>query len=290
MCSISYRRVDNGKPPLSGSAGIASGRGYLDAITDSSISENTAPKGPSHRRAASQGTMISALTADSTLLRKQRPLVSGTLPNQQKPTAVEDRLMNKLLSKAYNNRNRSPDQMSYSASSVGVSYGTQSYMSSSIASTSYIDSKLLGMSDDASSFASTEEYSTESVAWNDSLARGLEQENSLSEQDKKFIRMYFRDLEEERSALIGLWREEIEKDYENGSTFRRFNRDFSMKVTSCVVDPILRFLSYLEVFIANMPLTIGAVGLSWVTQGVVWFKFMGTVNSEVMYRFTRIIS
>ena len=28
------------------------------------------------------------------------------------------------------------------------------------------------------------------------------------------------------------------------------------------------------VFLSNMPLTIGAVGLGWVTQGVVWFKFM----------------
>lgn len=32
--------------------------------------------------------------------------------------------------------------------------------------------------------------------------------------------------------------------------------------------------SDLEVFICNMPLTIGALGLGWVTQGVVWFKFM----------------
>lgn len=33
-------------------------------------------------------------------------------------------------------------------------------------------------------------------------------------------------------------------------------------------------LSYAEVFLSNMPLTIGAVVLSWVTQGTIWFKFM----------------
>ena len=57
------------------------------------------------------------------------------------------------------------------------------------------------------------------------------------------------------------------------------------KIMPCLLNPILRFLSYVEVFISNMPMTIAAVGLSWVTQGVIWFKFMGAsmlVSTQVL--------
>jgi hypothetical protein len=39
-------------------------------------------------------------------------------------------------------------------------------------------------------------------------------------------------------------------------------------------------LATVEVFIANVPLTIGAMGLSWVTMGTVWFKFMEENNDS----------
>jgi hypothetical protein len=39
------------------------------------------------------------------------------------------------------------------------------------------------------------------------------------------------------------------------------------------LESIASFLATAEVFVANLPLTIGAVGLSWVTMGTVWFKF-----------------
>jgi hypothetical protein len=39
-------------------------------------------------------------------------------------------------------------------------------------------------------------------------------------------------------------------------------------------------LANTEVVLSNMPLTIGAVGLSWITMGVVWFKFMEEMNVQ----------
>lgn len=180
-------------------------------------------------------------------------------------TPVENQLMNKLLAKAYNNRSKSADQMSYSASSAGTSFEA-SYTSRN----SELDFKPPRRVDDNSSLASTE-YSVEPSA----SGRSGESGEELSPEEKKFIRMYFQDLEEERVALMKQWREEFEQEQRGDASLTGVVQNMKDKVTTCTFGPVWKCLSYVEVFIANMPLTIGAVGLSWVTQGVIWFKFMG---------------
>jgi hypothetical protein len=204
--------------------------------------------------------MISAITTDSAssdrLLPPQEEL---PIPSSRPASALEDRLMQKLLSKAYSNKDKAVDQMSYSVSSVGTgtSFGTSV---GSRTNSSYPDtSRITTRSDDNSSLASTE-Y------------------DSLNPNDKKFIRMYFQDLEEERSALMAQWREDFNRENSGGRQNTTIGDAMKLlvdKLAACLLDPFWRFLSYAEVFIANMPMTIAGVGLSWVTQGVIWFKFMG---------------
>lgn len=96
-------------------------------------------------------------------------------------------------------------------------------------------------------------------------------------QDAKFIKKYYANLQNERDGLVAQWREEFTAERDQFKPIKDYIEDcdkFRKDVTTSCMDSIWRFLSYAEVFIANMPLTIGAVGLSWVTQGVIWFKFM----------------
>ena len=70
--------------------------------------------------------------------------------------------------------------------------------------------------------------------------------------EKKYLERYLEDLEGQKEA---------------------FKQHYQQKLTSSTSFWSV-FCSQLEVFLANMPLTIGAVGLSWVTLGVIWFKYM----------------
>lgn len=213
---------------------------------------------------------MSALTTDSSSSERILPTEEDfPLPSTRPTSAIEDRLMQKLLSRAYTNKDKSFDQMSYSISSVGTSIGQTTV--SSRTSGNYLDSKVTGRSDDNSSLGSTEYSHSLDPSGN------FGKDGSLNPEDKKFIRMYFQDLEEERSALMAQWREEFEQrnDGRKNRTIGEALQIVGDKMTACVLDPFWKFISYVEVFIANMPMTIAAVGLSWVTQGVIWFKFMG---------------
>ena len=86
------------------------------------------------------------------------------------------------------------------------------------------------------------------------------------EREKKHIRKFFQELEGEHQTLLQQWREEFKKEQRQSNEASGYFDVLGEKVW--------KFLSYAEVFISNMPLTIGAVGLSWVTQGTIWFKFM----------------
>jgi hypothetical protein len=95
--------------------------------------------------------------------------------------------------------------------------------------------------------------------------------------DAKFIQKYYENLHNEREGLVAQWREEFTAEQDQFKPVKACFEDcdkFRKDVATSCMDSIWGFLSYAEVFIANMPLTIGAVGLSWVTQGVLWFKFM----------------
>ena len=109
--------------------------------------------------------------------------------------------------------------------------------------------------------------------------------------EKKFIQRYLNELNSEREQLKEAWKAEFLEEEENESRRRRQQqnsngrdgdsgssippvRESVRSIVAGCFGSIVENLSYAEVFVSNMPLTIGAVGLSWVTQGTVWFKCM----------------
>jgi hypothetical protein len=100
----------------------------------------------------------------------------------------------------------------------------------------------------------------------------LDRNVTTKKEKNEFIKEYMDELEKERESLIVQWKAEMQAEREA--------LDPPMTVTiyktflEPCVEPIASLLASIEVFIANLPLTIGAVGLSWVTMGTVWFKYM----------------
>jgi hypothetical protein len=80
-------------------------------------------------------------------------------------------------------------------------------------------------------------------------------------------------LELERESLIAQWKAELEAERKALEPPPLLHTFYKALLEPCL-ESITSFLATAEVFIANLPLTIGAVGLSWVTMGTVWFKFM----------------
>ena len=129
------------------------------------------------------------------------------------------------------------------------------------------------------------------------LSKVLENRSTgiLSEKDKdQFIRDYMDQLEKEREALVAQWKTELAAErerigmfgsdrdgnsyYDDSDDNNNYGRQsssshFTKTVYKTFLEPCLEsigsFLATSEVFLANLPLTIGAVGLSWVTQGTV---------------------
>jgi hypothetical protein len=79
--------------------------------------------------------------------------------------------------------------------------------------------------------------------------------------DDKYLERYLRELESQKELIKEQLKSRNQDQHQPG-----------------ICDHMSNFFSLLEVFLSNMPLTIGAVGLSWVTMGVVWFKFMEENN------------
>jgi hypothetical protein len=100
----------------------------------------------------------------------------------------------------------------------------------------------------------------------------LDRNVTTKKEKNEFIKEYMDELEKERESLMEQWKKEMQAEREA--------LDPPMTVTiyktflKPCVQPIASLLANIEVFIANLPLTIGAVGLSWVTMGTVWFKYM----------------
>lgn len=99
------------------------------------------------------------------------------------------------------------------------------------------------------------------------------------EEDKeRFIQRFVCDLERERELLIAQWRREMQKEKE------RLDPPWSKAIRKNILEPcfnsIVALLSNAEVFVANLPLTIAALALSWVTMGTVWFKLMEEVTDS----------
>ena len=81
------------------------------------------------------------------------------------------------------------------------------------------------------------------------------------------------ELEKEREALIAKWKAELEEERRQLEGPPIWEKLYKIFLEPCL-ESIASLLATAEVFVANLPLTIGAVGLSWVTMGTVWFKFM----------------
>lgn len=110
------------------------------------------------------------------------------------------------------------------------------------------------------------------------LRKALDTSPIKAERDKKeFINAYMQDLELERAALMTKWKAEMmmeEERYLRQDSFGRLVVDCCEVLIKPCVGHFWIMFANTEVVLSNMPLTIGAVGLSWVTMGVVWFKFM----------------
>jgi hypothetical protein len=112
--------------------------------------------------------------------------------------------------------------------------------------------------------------STKSALTNNDTAEDTNDgdENDDQDEDKRYIEKFMEELNKERDSLKEKWKQEFEQERQQQE------RQSLEEWCTSSMEPFFRFLSYAEVFISNMPLTIGAVGLSWVTQGTIWFKFM----------------
>jgi hypothetical protein len=83
-------------------------------------------------------------------------------------------------------------------------------------------------------------------------------------------------LEKERAKLIAQWKaeaqEEAELSYRERLQDNRNNPQIDA-LWQALWTRLYRFVTKVAIFVANVPLMIGAVALSVVTLGVVWFKF-----------------
>lgn len=83
-------------------------------------------------------------------------------------------------------------------------------------------------------------------------------------------------LARERAKFIAQWKAEAEAEAELERKHRdanRWHRRLGRQAEHFYLDKLLPFVMLLETFFSNLPLTTGAVALSVVTLGVVWFKF-----------------
>lgn len=92
-------------------------------------------------------------------------------------------------------------------------------------------------------------------------------------------RRQMRILEKERSRLIAQWKAEAlaeaeaaRKEYEANRWDRKLGERMGRTCTPYLESSMKAWI-HVETFIANLPLTVGAIALAIVTLGVVWFKF-----------------
>ena len=113
------------------------------------------------------------------------------------------------------------------------------------------------------------------------LAKALDMSPIKGEEDRKeFINAYIKELELERAALMAQWRNEMMREQDklrNQDSMQRLMDDCYDALIKPCADSLWKFLIHAEVVLSNMPSTIGAVALSWVHMGDVWFKWMEEV-------------
>eukprot|EP00550_Attheya_septentrionalis_P002507 CAMPEP_0198283698 /NCGR_PEP_ID=MMETSP1449-20131203/3266_1 /TAXON_ID=420275 /ORGANISM="Attheya septentrionalis, Strain CCMP2084" /LENGTH=783 /DNA_ID=CAMNT_0043980431 /DNA_START=152 /DNA_END=2503 /DNA_ORIENTATION=- len=93
------------------------------------------------------------------------------------------------------------------------------------------------------------------------------------------LRSLYKELEVEREAIMKEVKAEMEAERRQQARgcfsqwYERMTKTTTKKANAVCMG-LSNFLASAETFFSNLPLTIGAVGLAWVTMGVVWFKFM----------------
>ena len=187
------------------------------------------------------------------------------------------------MSKAYGNRDRGEGPQfisghSYYDDSSLASFGTSTLGSKSSRTHARTSSWCSGYSGDDNWSLYT--YGSERTSKDDSGHHGSQPSKYQKQkrevrkrQEKKFIKQFISEMKEEREALVSQFREELEREHRRRDMIGNISK-YLQKIFLPCFDSMIKFLTYAEVVISNMPLTIGAVGLSWVTQGTIWFKFM----------------
>ena len=108
-------------------------------------------------------------------------------------------------------------------------------------------------------------------------------ENSISDSssvdNRHWSRKRAKMLEKERKKLIDQWKSEARADAERtrfeaekNRWYKRLGRSLECHF-GIYLNSAWKLLGLLEMFICNLPMTIGAVALAIATLGVVWFKF-----------------
>jgi hypothetical protein len=82
-------------------------------------------------------------------------------------------------------------------------------------------------------------------------------------------------LEKERKTLMGQWKDEFKDEQKKQHDKRCCNKiqQYMDNKLSQLVSSVKRNLIGLETFVCNLPLTVGAVAIAWVTMGVDWWKY-----------------
>jgi hypothetical protein len=104
--------------------------------------------------------------------------------------------------------------------------------------------------------------------------------SSASSQDYHlWMKKRSRVLDKERTKLIKKWRsearaeEEEERREQDNKMWNRRLYVYMEEEFGHVIKAVIKFLTWFEAFIANIPLTINAIALAVANLGVVWFKF-----------------
>lgn len=79
-------------------------------------------------------------------------------------------------------------------------------------------------------------------------------------------------LAEEKARIIEKWKKEAQEEAEHNRWDRRLGRYFKSMGGHIAVKLFVVF-AWMESFIGNLPLTIGAIALASANLGVDWFKF-----------------
>lgn len=120
------------------------------------------------------------------------------------------------------------------------------------------------------------------VAGDESNSSGDSNESSSSSSYgyRQWTRRRAQMLEDERNRLIAQWKAEaraealaLQRRREDEQWHRRLGRYIDSEFGD-VIGRAYKCLTFLEVFVCNLPLTVGAIAMAIVTLGVVWFKFM----------------